>query len=93
MAPQPMPPPPEPNPAEDGRARERARGARLVAVFLVGCAMLVAPLPRIASQAASVLGLPLAFVYLFVGWGLVIALVGLAIGLGGRTGRSGRSED
>lgn len=87
MAPLTTTPSPEPDPGEAGRTRERARGARLVAVFLVGCAMLIAPLPRIASQPSWILGLPTAFVYLFVGWGLVIASIGLAVGRGSRNAR------
>jgi hypothetical protein len=89
MAPLPTPSP-EVDPGEAGRARERARGARLVAVFLVGCTILIAPLPRIASQPTSIFGLPTAFVYLFVGWGLVIGSIGLAVG---RRNRDVRHED
>ncbi len=87
MAPPTTPSAPELDPGEAGRARERARGARLVAVFLVGCAILIAPLPRIASQPSWIFGLPTAFVFLFVGWGLVIGSIGLAVGRGSQNVR------
>lgn len=65
---------------ESERRRERARGTRLVAVFLLGCAGFAGPLLRVASHPAPVAGWPRPFVFLFAFWLLLIALIALALG-------------
>lgn len=54
---------------------ERLRPARLVAIFLLGWLGFNTPPLRLVSRDAWVAGLPLAWVYLFGVWTLLIALV------------------
>jgi hypothetical protein len=61
-----------------GGERESRRGARLVAVFLVGTAGLVTPLLPAVSGPATVAGLPAPFVFVFAFWLLLIGLIALA---------------
>ena len=65
---------------ESARRRERARGTRLVAVFLLGCAGFAGPLLRAASHPAPIGGWPRPFVFLFAFWLLLIALIAIALG-------------
>ena len=62
------------------RRRERARSARLIAVFLLGCAGFAGPLLRAASHAAPPGAWPRPFVFLFGFWLLLIVLIALALG-------------
>ena len=47
---------------------------RLVALFLLGFALFNYPFLAIFNHARLVLGVPLLFLYLFLAWGVVIAL-------------------
>lgn len=58
---------------------ERLRSARLVALFLVGCAGFTAPLLRLASGARWLAGLPLVWVYLYGVWALLILLLAVVL--------------
>ena len=51
------------------------RGARLVALFLLGCLLFNYPLLALFNVRASVFGIPLLYAYLFAAWALLIALV------------------
>ncbi len=62
------------------RRRERARGTRLIAVFLLGCAGFAGPFLRAASHGAPADAWPRPFVFLFSFWLLLIALIALALG-------------
>lgn len=52
---------------------------RLVALFALGALLLTYPLLALFNVGASVGGLPLLYVYLFGAWGLLIALLALAV--------------
>ncbi len=69
--------------------RERRRtGERLIGLFALGCVLFSPPLIAVAGG-GSLLGLPSAYVYLFLAWAAVIA--GLAwVVEGGRRGRGDR---
>ncbi len=54
-------------------------GQRLVAVFLLGCLLLNFPLLYLFSAVWFVDGVPMLFVYVFVAWGVVIALLALVV--------------
>lgn len=51
-------------------------GQRLVAIFLAGCVLFNYPVLSLFDRAATVLGVPLIFAYLFAAWaGLIILMV------------------
>jgi hypothetical protein len=60
-------------------SRMTLTGQRLVALFLLGCLLLNFPLLYLFERAATIAGVPLLFVYVFVAWVLLIALLGLAV--------------
>ena len=51
----------------------------LVALLLLGVLLLVPPLLTIFNQATRVLGVPMLYLYLFVVWAALIALVALTV--------------
>jgi hypothetical protein len=53
----------------------RVKGARLIAVAVLGFLLFDPPLLTIADDAATVAGIPGVYAYLFAAWALVIALV------------------
>ena len=53
--------------------------SRLVALFLLGCALFNYPLLSLFNSSATVFGVPLLYAYLFCAWALVIALLALAV--------------
>jgi hypothetical protein len=55
----------------------------LVALFVLGAALLVPPLLSIFNTAARVLGVPVLYLYLFAVWTALIGLVALAVEMGG----------
>ena len=57
-----------------GRMRER-----LMALFILGALLLTPPLLVVFNQATRVFGVPTLYVYLFVVWAALIALVALAV--------------
>jgi hypothetical protein len=59
-------------------SRLETAGARSVALFLLGIVALNPPLMSIFSVDMRVLGVPLLYLYLFLAWGALIALVRLA---------------
>jgi hypothetical protein len=52
---------------------------RLAALFLLGCLLLNFPLLYLFDRPAEIGGVPLLFVYVFVAWGVIIALAWLAV--------------
>ena len=64
-----------------GRTRER-----LTALFFLGVLMLVPPLLVIFNTPTRILGVPALYLYLFVAWALLIALLALAIERGDAAG-------
>jgi hypothetical protein len=59
--------------------RSRLTGQRLVAIFLLGCALLNFPLLSLFDRRGDVLGVSMLYVYLFVTWLLLIVLMALVI--------------
>ena len=55
------------------------KGARLVALFLLGCLLFNYPLLALFNVRASVFGIPLLYAYLFAAWALLIALVAVVM--------------
>ena len=53
--------------------------ARLVVLAALGLALFNYPLLRVFDVDVLVLGVPLVWLYVFVVWGLLIALVGLTV--------------
>ena len=56
-------------------AKPGRKGERLVGLFLLGCLLFNFPLLALFNVRATVFGVPLLYAYLFVAWGLLIALV------------------
>ena len=52
-----------------------ATGQRLAAVFMMGCVLLNHPIASLFSRPVDLAGIPLPYAYLFLAWGLVIALM------------------
>ena len=57
-----------------GRMRER-----LTALFMLGALLLTPPLLLVFNHATRVFGVPALYLYLFVVWAVLIALVALAV--------------
>ena len=60
--------------AKPGRKAERLAG-----LFLLGCLLFNFPLLALFNVRATVLGIPMLYAYLFVAWGLLIALVAAVV--------------
>lgn len=52
---------------------------RLVALFVLGALLLTYPLMALFNHATMVAGIPILYAYLFGAWGLLIALLALAV--------------
>jgi hypothetical protein len=59
--------------------RSSLKGQRLVALFLLGCLLLNYPLFSLFAGTASLLQVPLLYVYVFFAWALVIALMAIVV--------------
>ena len=59
--------------------RDEIRGKRLIAAFLLGLVLFNFPALAITDSAARLMGLPALFLYPFLAWGLLIALLALLI--------------
>jgi len=59
--------------------RHTLTGQRLLALFFIGCLLLNFPILSLFSTEGMVWGIPLLYVYLFLAWGLLIALMALVI--------------
>ena len=66
-------------PVEAERRGESGPSARLIAIFLLGCVGFMGPLLQIASRGTENDSWPTPFVFLFSFWGLLIALIALAL--------------
>jgi len=68
------------------------RGQRLVALCLLGMLLFNYPLLSVFNVPATLFGIPVLYVYFFLAWGALIALMALVIERrgGGDGGRSGR---
>lgn len=58
---------------------EDKRNTRLVVLAVLAFALFNYPLLRLFDVDVVVLGVPLVWLYVFVSWGLLIALVGLTV--------------
>jgi hypothetical protein len=54
-------------------------GQRLVAIFLIGCVLFNYPLLYLFNAPTAVFGVPLLYVYVFLAWLLLIALMAYVI--------------
>jgi hypothetical protein len=59
--------------------RSAVKGQRLVVVFLLGVVLFNYPLLALFNRTASVVGLPVLYVYIFGAWALLIGLAALVI--------------
>lgn len=59
--------------------RPDVKAQRLAAAFLLGCLAFNYPLMALFNRAELVFGVPLLYVYVFVVWPLLIALLALVI--------------
>lgn len=59
--------------------RSSLKGQRLAALFLLGFLLLNYPLVSLFAGTTQVLGVPILFIYVFVAWALVIALLALVV--------------
>jgi len=55
------------------------KGARLVALFLLGCLLFNYPLLALFNVRATVFGIPLLYAYLFAAWALLVALAAVVM--------------
>ena len=51
----------------------------LVAAFLLGCLLFTYPLLSLFDRSETLLGVPLLYLYLFVAWALLIAIMAIAV--------------
>lgn len=72
--------------------RHGLRGERLVALFILAWLAFHPPIVTLFGVNATVLGLPMLYLYLFAAWLLVIALTGLVVGRGDAGGPDGPGE-
>ena len=59
--------------------RSAIKGQRLVVVFLLGVVLFNYPLLALFNRTASVVGIPVVYVYIFGAWALLIGLAALVI--------------
>jgi hypothetical protein len=60
-----------------------ARAARLAFLFLLGVLLFNYPVLALFNVQGSVFGVPILYAYIFVAWGLLIALVAAVMERGG----------
>ena len=59
--------------------RSGTTGQRLAAIFTMGCVLLNYPILSLFSRPVDVAGIPLLYIYVFVAWALLVALLALVI--------------
>lgn len=64
-------------------AEPEKRAPRLVALCLLGALLFNYPILALFNVPAFVLGIPVLYVYIFVAWALLIALMALTVERGG----------
>lgn len=55
------------------------KGQRLVALSMLGCLLFNYPILALFNRPGTVAGIPILYVYIFVVWGLLIALMALVV--------------
>jgi len=67
---------------------------RLIALVCIGILFVNYPVLSLFSRGKPVLGIPMTYLYLFVGWAIFIVSVGIVMGReGGRLRREGDRRD
>ena len=61
----------------------RLTAQRMIALFLLGCALFNYPVLSLFNHAGQVFGIPLLYAYLFGAWVLLIGLIAWAVERGG----------
>ncbi len=59
--------------------RNSVAGQRLVALFLLGCLLFNYPVLSLFAGPADFAGVPLLYLYLFIAWAVLIALIALVV--------------
>jgi hypothetical protein len=59
--------------------RSRITSERLVFLFLLGLLLFNPPLLSIFDRPATVIGIPLLYIYLFAAWGALVVLMALTV--------------
>lgn len=59
--------------------RHTLTGQRLVAILVIGCILLNFPVLSLFSTDGMVWGIPLLYVYIFLGWASLIAVMALVV--------------
>jgi hypothetical protein len=59
--------------------RPSIKGQRLVALFLLGCALFNYPVLSLFNHSGTVFGIPVLYAYLFAAWSLLIGLLAFVI--------------
>ena len=57
--------------------RDETRTQRFVALFIFGCLLFNYPVLSLFNAAADAFGIPLLYAYIFVAWGILVALLAL----------------
>ena len=59
-------------------ARDNPKGKRLIGIFLLACVLFNQPFLGLFNRPVPWFGIPSLYLYLFVAWGVIILLIGLA---------------
>jgi hypothetical protein len=59
--------------------KPNVKGQRLAALFVLGNLLFNYPLLALFNQPETVLGIPVLYIYVFIAWALLIALLALAV--------------
>ncbi|MDK9719788.1 MAG: hypothetical protein OEL53_01245 [Rhodospirillales bacterium] len=70
---------PRRNPQPMRLARQGGREPRLLGLFLLGLLLFLPPFLAVFNREATVFGLPLLYLYLFLAWSAFIALIARAL--------------
>lgn len=63
------------------------RGQRLVALSMLGCLVFNYPILELFNRSGTVLGIPVLYAFIFVAWGLLIALMAVVVEAKDQAGR------
>jgi hypothetical protein len=55
--------------------KHERKGQRLIALCMLGCLLFNYPILALFNRAATVLGIPILYAYIFVVWAVLIALM------------------
>ena len=63
------------------------KGQRLVALSMLGCLVFNYPILELFNRPETLFGIPVLYAFIFVAWGLLIALMALVVETKGKIGR------